>query len=206
MKLEPRFEKFLKPNNPLLTKIAAKIDPEDIRSKGIKDNIKMMFFVARGEQGEKKTLVGLAAPQIGISKRIILVDVSADGKGKVGDLRLYINPEITWSSKKEGEWYEGCFSTDCVCGIVSRPDKIKIKAYNDKGVVIKESYSGYVARIFQHEIDHLNGKEFITHITDGSKLHWVKKEEFPEYRNNGAWRHWSHKCPRSKWNKIKGLK
>ncbi len=206
IKSKPRFEKFLKPNDPLLRKISKKVSVADIGSPETKNDIKEMFFVARGEQGEKKTLVGLAAPQIGISKRILLVDVAANGKGKVGDLRLYINPEITWSSKKSGEWYEGCFSTDCVCGIVSRPDKVKIRAYDADGDIVKESYSGYVARIFQHEIDHLNGKEFITHIKDENKLHWVEKDEFPEYRNKEAWRNWSNKCPRSKWEKIKNSK
>ncbi len=181
-----RFEKFLKPNDSLLTRVAAEVNLADINSNDISKDIAEIFLVARGEQGEKKTLVGLAAPQIGISKRIIVVDVMADGKGKVGDLRLYINPEIVWKSETDGEeWYEGCFSTAQVCGVVSRPDIIKIRAFNERGEVIEEEYAGYTARIFQHEIDHLNGIEFITHITDDAKLHWVEKEEFPDYRNNG---------------------
>jgi peptide deformylase len=132
--------------------------------------------------------------------------VKADGKGNVGDLRIYINPKITWSSQEENEWYEGCFSTDRVCGIVSRPTKIKIKALTQKGKKVEEQHEGYIARIFQHEIDHLNGKEFVTHITDDNKLHWVEDYEFLEYRNNEGWRNWTKKCPREKWEKIKGIK
>lgn len=203
MKENNRFEKFLKPNDPILVKVAEEVIPSDIGSDQIKKDIEEMFFVARGNQDEKKTLVGLAAPQIGISKRIILVDILADGKGKVGDLRLYINPEIIWKSETNGEWYEGCFSTAQVCGIVSRPDKIKITAFNEKGEKVEEEYSGYTARIFQHEIDHLNGKEFITHITDDNNLHWVEASEFPEYRNGGAWKNWPNKCSRNKWREIK---
>ncbi len=205
MNSKSRFGKFLKPNDPLLVKVAEEIGFALIDSDETKNDIAEMFLVARGEQGEKKRLVGLAAPQIGISKRIILVDVIADGRGKVGDLRMYINPAIIWQSETEGEWYEGCFSTAQVCGIVSRPDKIRVKAYNEKGKMVEEEYSGYTARIFQHEIDHLNGKEFTTHITDGDKLHWVEKDEFPEYRNKEAWRNWPCKCSIEKWNDMKRI-
>jgi len=134
------------------------------------------------------------------------VDVVADGHGKVGDLRIYINPMIIWKSIKETEWYEGCYSTNRVCGIVSRPAKIKIKAYTTEGKSVKETHEGYIARIFQHEIDHLNGKEFVSHITDDEKLHWVEENEFPQYRDHEGWRNWPVNCPREKWEKIKGIR
>lgn len=202
-----KLEKFVEPNDPVLTRIAQPVDVKDIQSKETQDAIKDMFEVAFGEQkeSEKPLLVGLAAPQIGISKRIILVDAIADGKGRVGDLRLYINPEIIWSSEERGEWYEGCFSTSRVCGIVSRPIKIKIRAYTKEGEIVEEEYSDYTARIFQHEIDHLDGKEFTTHITDDNNLHWVEKEEFLKYRNEQGWKDWPNKCSREKWNAIKGI-
>ncbi|MES3005624.1 MAG: peptide deformylase [Patescibacteria group bacterium] len=203
-----KLDKFVKPSDPVLTLIAQSVDIKDIEFKETQNSINEMFTVAYGEQKDanKPLLVGLAAPQVGISKRIILVDVIADGKGKVGDLRLYINPEIIWFSKEQKEWYEGCFSTSRVCGIVSRPDKIKIRAFTKEGEIVEEEYSGYTARIFQHEIDHLNGKEFTTHITDDNNLHWVEEEEFPKYRNEEGWRDWLNKCPREKWNEIKRIK
>lgn len=200
-------ERFVQPNDPILLQVADPIQVEDIKSVETNKFIEKMLDTAYGEQVDrsKPLLVGLAAPQIGISKKIILVDVAANGKGHVGDLRVYINPEITWSSDDESEWYEGCYSTDRVCGIVSRPNKIKLSAYDPDGQLLQEEYEGYTARIFQHEIDHLDGKEFVTHITDDYNLHWVEDDEFPEYRNNEAWRNWDKKCPREKWNKIKGL-
>jgi peptide deformylase len=201
-----RSERFLKPDDPLLVRVSGQVKPEDFGSDRLKRDIDDMFMVARGEQGEKKTLVGLAAPQIGISKRLILVDIVADGKGQKGDLRLFINPEIVSCSEEEAEWYEGCFSTGCVCGIVSRSNKVKVKFQDEKGVAHEQEFDGYTARIFQHEIDHLNGKEFVTHITDDSKLHWVEPNEFPVYRDNGAWRNWGKKCSREKWLEIKGEK
>lgn len=199
---------FVPPHSPILIQVAAPIDPKEIGSQALNDDIDKMLKVAFGEQqdGGKPLLVGLAAPQIGISKRIILVDVIADGKGKVGDLRLYINPEIIWTSEEQNQWYEGCFSTSRVCGIVSRPTRIKIRAYTRDGIVVEEEHVGYTDRIFQHEIDHLNGKEFVTHISQDENLHWVEKDEFPQYRNQEGWRNWPHKCSREKWEKIKGGK
>ena len=135
-----------------------------------------------------------------------MVDIGADGRGKVSDLKVYINPKIVWKSKTKEEWYEGCFSTDRVCGVVSRPKSVRIEAYTREGKKITEKHTGYVARIFQHEVDHLNGFEFVTHIKDDENLHWVEDTEFPEYRDEGAWRTWKTKCPRDRWEKIKGIK
>ncbi|MCR4305596.1 MAG: peptide deformylase, partial [Candidatus Daviesbacteria bacterium] len=56
-----------------------------------------------------------------------------------------------------------------------------------------KKYSGYVARIFQHEIDHLDGKLFLDHIKNPDHLHWVEKKEFPLYRDREAWRNWPKK-------------
>ncbi len=158
---DPRLEKFLKPNDPLLIQTAQEIQPKDFGSDELKKDIAIMFEIALDEQGAKKTLVGLAAPQIGISRRIILVDVMADGKGKKGDLKLFINPEVVGHSSEEAEWYEGCFSTAQVCGIVSRPTKVKVRFNDENGAFHEHEFEGYTARILQHEVDHLNGKEFV---------------------------------------------
>lgn len=199
---------FSAPDDPILMKKAEKVSVKEITSPKTQKIIEKMLRFAYPEQSDRKkpVLVGLAAPQVKIPKRIILVDVKADGHGVVGDLRVYINPEIIWESKEKEEWYEGCFSTDRVCGIVSRPKSVKVRAYNREGKRIEEKHTGYVARIFQHEIDHLNGKEFVTHIEDDDKLHWVEDDEFPQYRDKEAWRNWPNKCPRERWEKIKGIK
>lgn len=195
-------KKFLKPNNPKLLQIS---QPVQFNSPKINKIIQAMLKVAYGEQKEKNKpiMVGLAAPQLGIFKRIILVDTKADGKGRVGDLKVFINPEIIWSSKGEKEWYEGCYSTGRICGVVSRSISIKIKAitYSTSLCVNTipppgwkvEKYTGYTARIFQHEIDHLNGKLFTSLIKDPDKLHLVEPTEFPLYRDKQAWKNWPKK-------------
>lgn len=116
------------PNNPVLNKIAQAIKEEDITSEETKNTIEKLLNIAYGEQKDrsKPVLVGLAAPQAGISKRIILVDIGADGHGGVSNLQVFINPEIVWHSDETQEWYEGCYSTDRVCGIVERPVSIKL--------------------------------------------------------------------------------
>src|SRR3989338_4005272 len=201
-------KKFAKPDDPILIKIAEPIDISTISSAQTQKAVEEMLSVAYGEQVErmKPLLVGLAAPQIGISMRIILVDVAARGRGEVGDLRVYINPEIIYKSEEESDWYDGCFSTGRVCGVVSRPTKIKIKALTREGQLVEEKHEGYTARIFQHEIDHLNGIEFVAHISDDNKLHWVEEDEFPKYRNNEGWRKWPKRCLREKWEQIKGIR
>lgn len=206
---------LLKPDNPILRKVAEPIGFEEITSPGTIRIIEKMLSLAYGEQKDRKKplLVGLAAPQIGISRRIILVDVAADGKGKVGDLRVFIDPEIVWKSGEESGWYEGCYSTNClvegasgcVCGIVSRPTSIKVRAYTPEGTITEKEYSGYTARIFQHEIDHLDGQEFVSRITDENKLHLVKDDEFPVYRDKEGWRDWHRKCSSEFWKKVKGI-
>lgn len=200
---------FLKPNDPRLTKIANEVSQKEIKSQVFKKIINKMLKIAFGQQKnhKKPIMVGLAAPQIGISKRIILVDIKAYGKGlprfaggarKVADLRIYVNPEIIWFSKRKGAWYEGCYSLPGICGIVNRPASIKIRAltFTPQGCKRKFlKFSGYVARIFQHEIDHLNGKFFTDLIDNPNNLHAVLPKEFPLYRDREGWRNWPKKYP-----------
>jgi peptide deformylase len=199
--------KFVQPSDPILIKTADAIPLDSLTSNETRAIIEEMLNIAYGKRDRKKAvLVGLAAPQVGISKRIVLVDVLADGKGTTGDLRVYINPEIVYQSENEEEWYDGCWSTDRVTGIVSRSVSIRIKAYSQTGELVEEEHNGYTARIFQHEIDHLNGKEFVTHINDPRKLHWVESDQWVEYREGQAWRNWPYKCEWDRWKEIKGIK
>lgn len=195
---------IVEPSHPVLSQIAEEIKKNEITDLFIQSLIKKMLEIAGVERGtpRKTVLVGLAAPQIGVSKRIILVDTGANGKGGISHIQVYINPKITWRSEEETEWYEGCFSTGPVAGIVNRAQRVTISALNEKGEEVTETHTDYVARIFQHEIDHLEGKRFPSLIKDETKLHLVEKDEFPLYRNQEGWRNWSKICPKEKWEAI----
>ena len=197
---------FVQPNDPILVQTASPISPEKITSEETQADIEEMLDVAYGNRIDrsKPTVVGLAAPQVGISKQIILVDIGADGHGGLANLQVYLNPQIAWESEEKEDWCEGCWSTDRVAGVVSRAKKVKIEAYNRAGEKVLEEHEGYVAKIFQHEIDHLQGREFVSRISDPEKLHWVEKEEWVDYKANEGWRNWPKKCSWEKWEKIKG--
>lgn len=194
---------FVDCNDPILDTPSSALTVEMIQEPRMQRFFDEMRAFAKGEQSDqqKHILVGLAAPQIGKAIRVILVDVQADGKGNVSELRLYINPEITEFSQETEEWYEGCFSTGIVKGIVKRPSHIKIRALDRHGNEIHEAHQGYVARIFQHEIDHLNGIRFPDRVSAHEHLHLVKAEQMPLYRNEAGWRNWKITIPQQDWKK-----
>ena len=100
--------------------------------------------------------VGLAAPQVGILKRLIVIDVSEEGNEPI----ILINPEIV-ATDGEQVGDEGCLSVPGKVGTVSRPNYVKVKAYNEKMEEFTIEGTELLARAFCHEIDHLNGKLYI---------------------------------------------
>lgn len=107
--------------------------------------------------------VALAGIQIGELLKIVIIRENFEDKEN-RNFTVFINPEIT---KKEGEIiedYEGCLSIKDIYGKVPRYSKVKIKALNEQGQSFRVTASGFLARIFQHEIDHTKGMLFIDHI------------------------------------------
>lgn len=200
---ESDIEKQVPPDSKVLTVIAQAVPPEEILGPETQTLIDTLFRVAHGRQGDATfpTLVGLAAPQIGISKRAVIIGMNAVGGGEQPELKEFINPEIIESSAEQEEGREGCFSTGRVCGIVERAKKVKVRAYNRHGELFEHEFEGFPARVAQHEIDHLDGIRFPDRITDDKKLHWVEESEFGSYREK--WREWPVNCPRDKWEAIK---
>ncbi|MFP5527782.1 peptide deformylase [Peptococcus simiae] len=127
--------------DPILRKTARPVDEVTDRTRQILTNMTETMYHAHG--------VGLAAPQVGISRRMIVVDVG-DG------LMQLINPEIV---KKEGlqEGPEGCLSVPGFNGIVIRANQVQVKALNEEGQEVTIDAEGFKARALQHEIDHLDG-------------------------------------------------
>jgi peptide deformylase len=122
--------------------------------------------------------LGLAAPQIGISKKIITFKTKDfDEKGVRKDAcDVLINPRITQSRGDLETMSEGCLSCPDISVEITRPTEIKVKAYDEKGNKVSKRYTGFLARIVQHEIDHIEGRLIIDH--EGT-LHFPKeKREF----------------------------
>jgi peptide deformylase len=195
-------------NDPVLNKIAQEVPLKSVQAPHIIDIIARLHAVAHdqrnrnGEETKRRTLVGLAAPQIGESCRIILVDTTVDeSRKKYGELKCFINPVILWRSREMVEGREGCFSAGPVWGLVRRPIAIKIAACGVDGKQFTTILEGMGARIACHEIDHLEGIRFPDRIRSDRKRHWVHTDELPGYAKQII--HWKRVCTRERWEKIK---
>lgn len=106
--------------------------------------------------------VGLAAPQVGHSIRLAVIDTTGGEKNPY----VLINPEIVYFSEEKEDYDEGCLSIPGISLMVTRPSKVSVKAQNEKGETYTiENAEGLLARALQHEIDHLNGILFIDHVS-----------------------------------------
>ena len=120
--------------------------------------------------------VALAAVQIDQLHRVVVIRNNFDDKSD-RTFRVFINPEIT---KYEGEVvadYEGCLSIKNVYGLVPRHSKVRVKARDLNGEEIRLTAEGFLARVFQHEIDHTNGIVFIDHIKDDPQAFFILTDE-----------------------------
>ncbi|MGN7455138.1 peptide deformylase [Paenibacillus pasadenensis] len=143
--------------DPVLREVAKEVTKFNANLHKLLDNMADTMYHAEG--------VGLAAPQIGISKRVIVVDVGDDN-----GLIEMVNPEIV---EREGEQFgpEGCLSIQNLNGDVRRANKIRVRGQNRDGETFELEAEGFLARAFQHEVDHLNGILFIDlaeELYDGS--------------------------------------
>lgn len=136
--------------NPILRQQAA---PIDTISKEILNISQEMVDTMYTHDG-----IGLAAPQVGISRQIITVDY---GEGPL----ILFNPEIIETSSEQDEIEEGCLSLPDITVPVLRPVKIKVKFINENNNVSEIEAENLAAKVFQHEIDHLNGILIIDHIS-----------------------------------------
>ncbi|MCO6453447.1 MAG: peptide deformylase [Caldilineales bacterium] len=149
----------------------------DAKLKQLVDDMAETMHAANG--------VGLAAPQIGVSERLIVVEIPVDDEEpdpQAGRLHVLVNPEIV---RERGELIpgdEGCLSIPGYIGEVERPAQVTIKGQDVNGKPIRIKAYDYLARVFFHEIDHLNGVLFIDHIEDPGKLRrFVHDPETDEY-------------------------
>ena len=117
--------------------------------------------------------IGLAAVQIGIPLRLIVIDLAKDGEERTPI--FLINPEIIWASEEQSDYEEGCLSIPEFFDMVTRPKEVRIRFLNRAGESQEMHCSGVLATCVQHEIDHLNGVLFIDYLSKLKRDRIVKK-------------------------------
>ena len=146
--------------DPILRKVALPIEkPEDLDKTFLNDLWETMYF----SDG-----VGLAAPQVGKSVRIFVVDASAgaDTEPELKNFKkAFINPLIIEKTGEEKTMNEGCLSLPEIREDVVRPESIKIRYLDEDFIEHEEIFKGFAARVIQHEYDHLEGKLLIDYLT-----------------------------------------
>jgi len=117
--------------------------------------------------------IGLAAIQIGVPRRLVVLDLTKDGEEKKP--MFLANPEIVWSSETQSDYEEGCLSIPDYYEMVTRPSEVKVRYLDRQGNATELQASGLMATCLQHEIDHLNGVLFIDHISRLKRERVLKK-------------------------------
>jgi len=124
---------------------------------------------------KKAGLIGIAASQIGENHMVFItypINTKERKLGKTDKLRVYINPKITYFSKKQNVIYEGCGSVadGAIFGPVIRPEEVEVQAIDEEGQKFSLRANGILGRVIQHENDHLHGIEFIQKVSDYGKI------------------------------------
>jgi len=139
-----------------------KADPISDFGEETQQLIEDMIITLHEESG-----AGLAAPQVNVSKQVILVEFGSEEDSTIPPtLYVTINPKITRFSKEMVSGAEGCLSIPGLMGEVERSQEIVVEGHDRHGSTVKMRLQGWVARIFQHEIDHLNGILYTDRTTD----------------------------------------
>lgn len=139
--------------DPRLFKKAVPVQKVDDRIRELVRNMAQTMYEAPG--------VGLAATQVDVHERVVVIDVSEHGN----ELRALINPEIVWRSDEREVCEEGCLSVPGVYDKVERAERVRVKALNENGEPYEFDADGLLAVCVQHELDHLDGKVFVEYLS-----------------------------------------
>lgn len=153
--------------HPVLKQKAEKVAVVDDQLRTLLDNMLETMYAANG--------CGLAAPQIGLSKRVVVIDIAHEGE-KPAPLYM-VNPEIVWRSEEMEIGEEGCLSLPEMRAEVERSISVKINYLDYNGKECKLQADGFLAVAAQHEIDHLDGVLYIDHLSRLKRQMLVKKLE-----------------------------
>lgn len=157
--------KIIQEGDPVLRKKAELV--ENPKSPEIQQLVSDMIATMRKANG-----IGLAATQVGKSLRIFVVNIAEEKQKE--EIYVFINPEIKDVSPDKSPFEEGCLSVEKIWGPVMRPKKLTIKTLNKNGDLVKIRAKGLLARVIQHEMDHLNG---ILFIDKAEKLYKIEEKK-----------------------------
>lgn len=171
---------ILQKENSTLRELASEVSADELQGQPFQKTLSEMLEALAAQ----KDGVALAAPQIGISKRVFVVSEKAyeeldeDGNtiSKTGP-QIFVNPRIIKRSKKKDWMEEGCLSVRFFFGQTRRARQATVEALDENGVKFTRGGSGLLAQIFQHEIDHLDGILFTDHACDLYELSEQQKEK-----------------------------
>lgn len=165
-------------NNPHEKNVAVLRNPAQSLTFPLSREDQEIIRILEAKFDQEENCAGLAAPQIGIGKQVIVFAVSDDPKFKkwspdlvqIMGKTIWINPSYEPIGAEKHTDYEGCFSVGELAGPVARFKKIRYKAYTPEGTLVEGMAEGYLARLIQHEVDHLNGRCFIDYVPEEELL------------------------------------
>jgi peptide deformylase len=153
--------------NPLLKQKSVPVDAVDDDLRALMDDMLETMYDAPG--------IGLAAVQIGVPKRVIVMDIARSDEDEGKAPRFFVNPEIVWASEETLPYEEGCLSVPEIYDEVERPAKVRLRYLDYDGKPVEEEAEGIFAVCIQHEMDHLDGVLFIDHLSRLKREQAVKK-------------------------------
>ena len=172
-------KEILKMGNPLLREVAEDFSVEEIKNSETQLLLEDMWHSLAAAGG-----IGLAAPQIGISKQLAVIKLTeeSDRYPDMEDSEAFIifNPKITVLDKKEQGFWEGCLSVPGLRGFVERPRKIRVDFLDESAKPRSIEVEDFLATVFQHELDHLVGKLYVDRIKDITTLMFEDEMVFEE--------------------------
>jgi peptide deformylase len=146
--------------DPLLRQISTPVESVDDEIRTLVADMFETMYAAPG--------IGLAAIQVGVPKRVLVIDLQEpeeEGGKPVREPRVFINPEILQSSDNQVPYNEGCLSVPEQYAEVNRPDRVRARWLDESGAAHEEEIDGLLGVCLQHEMDHLNGILFIDHLS-----------------------------------------
>lgn len=155
--------------NPLLREVARELTRSEIRSKATRELVRDMIDTMHHEQG-----IGIAAPQIGVSVQAAIIEIDEESVRYPGmeafQMGVFFNPKVSVLDSVEQGFWEGCLSVPGLRGYVERPRAVQIDYLDIDARKHSITVDGFLATVFQHELDHLQGVLYVDRIRDMTKL------------------------------------